>query len=141
MPIDPTAGLTATTGAAAPAAPSGLGQLGADGFLQLLIAQLKYQNPLSPSDPNAMLQQTSQLAQVQTIQEVAASQQRLLGLQQAAMSAELLGRSVTALDAAGDEVTGTVDAVRFTETGPVLVIGDREVAFSSASELRSTTTS
>ena len=36
-------------------------------FLQLLVAQLKYQDPASPVDTSSFLNQTAQLSQVQTM--------------------------------------------------------------------------
>jgi len=112
--------------AAAPSA-GGLGNLGGEAFLNLLVAQLRYQNPMSPSDPSAMLQQTAAFTQVETMQRLAATQQQLLGLQRATVAADMVGKEVTAQAADGATITGLVDGVRFTGTGPVLLLGDREV--------------
>lgn len=111
----------------APAAGGGLGSLGGEAFLNLLVAQLRYQNPMAPSDPSAMLQQTAAFTQVETMQRLAAAQQQLLGLQRATVAADMVGKEVTAQAADGAQITGVVDGVRFTGTGPVLLLGDREV--------------
>jgi len=118
---------------------TGLGALDSEAFLKLLVAQLRYQNPMEPTDPSAMLQQTSQFTQVETLQQLAKSQAQLAGLQQASMAADLVGKQVTARNPDGKEISGVVDAVRFTELGPVLVVGSENVPLSAASELRGAT--
>lgn len=136
MPIDPTATSTAAAAAAAPAQTSSvLSGLGTDGFLQLLVAQLKYQSPLSPSDPSAMLQQTSQLAQVEMMQKVTEANNQLIGLQQTSLASGLIGKEVTATTPAGGEIAGQVDSVRFSDSGPMLVIDGTEVPVANAQEL------
>jgi flagellar basal-body rod modification protein FlgD len=111
--------------------------LDSQAFLRLLVAQLRYQNPMSPSDPSAMLQQTSQLRQVETLNQMAKVSSQLLGMQQASMASSLVGKSVTALDEHGATVAGIVDSVRFTPAGPVLLVGDREVPMDGTAEIRS----
>ena len=129
---------TAAAGVAPPAtaATSALGGLDSDAFLQLMIAQMRYQDPMAPSDPSAMMQQTSVLAQTEMIQQMTQVQQQLLGLQQAEMATGLVGTEITATTADGTTVTGTVESVRFTSTGPALVVDGTEVPFQNTSELR-----
>jgi len=45
-------------------------QLTSDDFLQLFMTQLQYQDPTDPMDTNEMLEQTSQLTQLQTNQDL-----------------------------------------------------------------------
>jgi flagellar basal-body rod modification protein FlgD len=112
-------------------AAGGLGALGGEAFLNLMVTQLRYQNPMAPSDPSAMMQQTATFTQVETMQKLAALQQQMLGLQRATMAADMVGKEVTVRGTDGADVTGTVDGVRFTETGPLLRIGDQEFAVES----------
>lgn len=122
------------TGGAAPA--SSLGQLDSEAFLTLLVAQLRFQNPMSPSDPSEMLQQTAQFTQVETLQRLAASQQQILGLSHATVASGLIGKEVAGETEAGEPVSGVVDGVRFTPLGPVLLVGEQEVALEEATEIR-----
>lgn len=135
--IDPTLS-TAAMNAPGPATANPLGDLGSDAFLKLLVAQLKYQDPMAPADGAAMLQQTAQFTQVETMQQLASLQQQLMGLQQTAMASDLIGREVSAVTEDGREVSGTVDGVRFTDVGPQLLIGDDAVPFDGAREIRRT---
>lgn len=101
-----------------------LGKLGSDAFLKLLVAQLRYQNPFSPSDPTAMLGQVAQFTQVEALQKIQASQTTSQSLEQARMASEVIGRNVTGKDAAGSPITGVVSSARFTPTGPMLVLAN-----------------
>jgi flagellar basal-body rod modification protein FlgD len=117
---------------------AGLGALDSEMFLKLLVAQMRYQNPMEPMDATAMMQQTAQFTQVETLQQVASAQQQLLGMSQAAMAAGLVGKEVTALAMDGSHITGVVDAISFTPTGPMLSIGDQSVPMTAATEIRGT---
>ena len=125
--IDPvSSGFTTTTDA------TSLGQLGSDAFLKLLVAQMKYQNPLQPTDGAAMLQQTAQFTTVETLQSIAEMNQQLMGFQQVTMGLGLVGKHIDAIGLDGAPVQGTVDSLRFTVDGPSLVLeGGQEVPMSN----------
>lgn len=99
---------------------TGLGQLGTDAFLKLLVAQLKYQNPMAPSDGTAMLQQTAQFTTVETLKQISEANQRLMGFQQVTMALTIVGKSITAVGLDGSHVSGEVQGIRFTADGPFL---------------------
>lgn len=99
---------------------SGLGQLGTDAFLQLLVAQLKYQNPMAPSDGTAMLQQTAQFTTVETLKQISEANQRLMGIQEVTMALTVVGQEVSAVSLDGEFLSGVVEGVRFTVDGPLL---------------------
>lgn len=112
--VSNTAGSTATTSG------SGLGQLDSDAFLKLLVAQMKYQNPLAPTDASAMLAQTAQFTTVETLQAISETNQALLGFQQTSLAMGTVGKEVYAYTTQGTAVTGVVETVRFTVDGPML---------------------
>lgn len=103
---------------------NGIGQLGSDAFLKLLVAQLKYQNPLQPTDGAAMLQQTAQFTTVETLQSIAEMNQQLMGFQQVTMGLGLVGKHVDAIGLDGAPTQGNVESLRFTVDGPFLVLED-----------------
>jgi flagellar basal-body rod modification protein FlgD len=109
-----------------PGGSSILGTLGSDAFLKLFVAQLKYQNPMEPMDGSQMLQQTSQFTQVETLQQLAEAQRTVMGYQQMATATALIGKQVTVLDD-GARVTAVVDSVQVSSSGPILVMGSRQV--------------
>ncbi len=133
--VAPIHGMVPTQGASAT---TGLGGLDSEGFMKLLIAQLRYQNPLAPSDPTDMMLQTSHLAQLDTMQQILSLQRRDIGLQQAVAAAGMLGVEVFGHAPDGTPVEGVVEAVRYTEQGPVLTVGDHDLPLGHVAELRAT---
>ena len=108
-------------------APEPTNTLGKDAFLKLLVAQLKYQNPLSPSDPGEFMAQTAQFTMVQKLEELARQgADGALG-QKLATASALVGREITWTDAQGNAASGVVSSARLAEDGTLLRVGDVEV--------------
>ena len=147
MTVPPTGSTTptwsvadATAPAAAPVTTAGSDSLGKDAFLKLLVAQLRYQDPLNPAEGAEFIAQTAQFTQVEKLQEVADSTSAALGIQQRWGAGSTVGREVTFLDADNVPVTGTVTSALFTADAPVLRVstasGPVEVPFALVQELR-----
>jgi flagellar basal-body rod modification protein FlgD len=115
--------LAPTAGApkAASATPDIFGGMGPDAFLKLLVAQLRYQNPMNPSDPTAMMGQVAQYAQVEALTKMQQGQATEQSLSEARMATDMVGKIISASDGKTNE-TGKVMSARFTSTGPVLVL-------------------
>ncbi len=75
------------------------GGMGPDMFLKLLVAQLQYQNPMSPSDPTAMLSQVSHYAQVEALNKLQTLQANGNALTEAQTATDAIGQQVTAMTA------------------------------------------
>ena len=99
-----------------------LADMGSEAFLQLLVAQLRYQNPMEPLDGAAMLEQTAQFTSVETLHQLADAQRQLTTLTQVGMAIDLTGKEVTAQSTTGHMVTGIVRGTSFTADGPVLSV-------------------
>jgi flagellar basal-body rod modification protein FlgD len=123
--------LTPTTTAGAPA--SGLGE---GDFLQLMMDQLKNQDPLSPSDPTQYLSELAQFSSLEQQTSIATSSASQATQSSVSSALALLGHSVSYIDSSGAAGTGTVSKVDFTTTSaPTLTIGsDTGVALSSVTE-------
>ena len=106
---------------------TGVGRLDSDAFLQLLVAQMRYQNPMEPTDGTAMLQQTAQFTTVETLQSISELQSQLARMQQVSLAVDVVGKDVTAFDVDGSAISGTVDGVRFTADGAMLQIDGTEI--------------
>jgi flagellar basal-body rod modification protein FlgD len=103
VPAGDIAPTTNTTGMASLLAP--------DTFLNLLVDELKYQNPLDPTSSADFMNQIAELSQVEQLQTVSSSSQL--------NAAELLiGETVTGNDASGTLVTGVVSGVTNASNGP-----------------------
>lgn len=110
---------------------STLGGLDSDAFLKLLVAQMRFQNPLAPTDTSTMMQQTASFAQVESLQQIASAQQQMLSSNLAGLASDLVGRHVTAERDDGTTLEGMVDSVRYTAGGPVLSVGDDEIGLAA----------
>lgn len=97
------------------------GGMGPDAFLKLLVAQLRYQNPMNPSDPTAMMGQVAQYAQVESLTKMQKGQATEQSLSEAKMATEMVGKTISATDGTATE-TGRVTSARFSPTGPILVL-------------------
>jgi flagellar basal-body rod modification protein FlgD len=70
-------------------------QLNENTFLQLLVAQMKYQDPLSPTDSTQFLTQTAQFTTVSTLQQIEADQQALGHTNELLAASGMVGRGVS----------------------------------------------
>ncbi len=96
-------------------------------FLELMVAQLRYQDPLNPTDSGEFLAQSAQFTALEKMQDVADRTGALLGAQMAFGASALVGRNVTWLDADGESFSGTIDGVTFGSEGPVFDIDGTDV--------------
>jgi flagellar basal-body rod modification protein FlgD len=116
-----TAGLFGSTTASAPATNDVTDK---DTFLKLMVAQLKYQDPMNPTDSAEFLSQSAQFSALEQMTTVAEQSAQAIVLQLAFGASSLVGKTVTYMNGDGEEVTAAVSAVRFEPTGPVLEVGE-----------------
>lgn len=100
-------------------------------FLQLLVAQLRSQDPSSPMDTNAMLGQMSQLASMEQLTSLNTSSTESFALQMRMAAANLVGKQVSYVDAAGATKSGIATAVSYAGSVPTVTIGSDTVALDS----------
>lgn len=119
--------------AAPQAAPARAEQFGKDTFLKLLVAQLRYQDPTSPTDGAEFLAQTAQFTVVEKLEELAKTNAELLTAERLTTATSLIGRHVSYTNSEGTEATGIVTATRISPLGPILQVGDDEIQLSAVS--------
>lgn len=115
---------TTDTTAAAAAMKKSIG-MNKDDFLKLFISQLKYQDPLKPQDPSAMLDQLSQLSLVEQSYNSNTALQNLL-------SAQNNAATMNSVAFIGKEVKANGDAIAFDGTNPALLQSRFPTAVESA---------
>jgi flagellar basal-body rod modification protein FlgD len=96
--------------------------LGEDTFLKLLVAQLQYQNPMSPTDGTQFMSQLAQFAQVEKLNDISSSQTDATSWQRAVLGEGLIGKTVTGTDTSGNSVTDLVSGLQITDSGPLLML-------------------
>jgi flagellar basal-body rod modification protein FlgD len=97
-------------------------------FLNLLVDNLKYQDPLDPTSSADLLTQLASLSQVQTQQQIAETDET-------SAAANLIGDTITGSDAAGAPVTGAVTGFSLTSSGPTLEVGKDSVSLGDVSSV------
>lgn len=110
-----------------PAAPAGAtkaNEADKDMFLQLLVAQMRYQDPMNPTDSSQFLAQSAQFTALEKMQDVADRTAELLTAQMSFGASSLIGRNVTWIDESGANRSGSVHGVTFGAEGPVLDVGN-----------------
>ncbi|WP_369131846.1 flagellar hook assembly protein FlgD [Modestobacter sp. I12A-02662] len=107
-------------------------------FLQLLVAQLKYQDPSNPTSSSEFMAQTATLAQVQSLNEIADQNTQALTLQRSLSAGALVGHTVSYTDTDGSTKTGTVSSVKISGDSKAeskAVVDGVEIALGRLSEV------
>jgi flagellar basal-body rod modification protein FlgD len=94
-----------------------------DMFLQLLVAQMRYQDPMNPTDSSQFLAQSAQFTALEKMQDVADKTAQLFQAQVSFGASGFIGKSVTWTDSDGNTQSGSVRGVTFGKDGPMLDVG------------------
>lgn len=103
--------------------------LGKEDFLLLFMESLKNQDPMSPMDNAQMMQQLSQLGQMEAVAnlKIAVDEMKENSLRnQVNEGAALLGKTVVAYDETGKSIVGTPNAYRIND-GIIEYLIDKQV--------------
>ena len=126
---DPTTATSSTTqtdafaGATSSSSTSATGSLNEGDFLQLMMDQLKNQDPLNPADPTQYMSELASFSSLDEQMQISSSDSQTAADQSASAAVNLLGKTVSYTDASGATESGTVSAVDFGSSGPTLTIG------------------
>ena len=138
----PATGTTATTGTTSTSAThsnSSTLPITQNQFLQMLMTELKNQNPMNPnsSDPMSFVTELAQFTSVEQQTNTAQSTATLASGQNTASAIALLGHTVNYTDpTSGASDTGTVQSVEFSSSGPTLTInGTAGISASAVNEV------
>lgn len=94
-----------------------------DMFLQLLVAQMRYQDPMNPTDSSQFLAQSAQFTALEKMQDVADKTAQLFQAQVSFGASGFIGKTVSWTDADGNTQSGSVHGVTFGKDGPMLDVG------------------
>ncbi|MGO4595761.1 flagellar hook capping FlgD N-terminal domain-containing protein [Leifsonia sp. 2TAF2] len=131
MAVDPITGAdTASAGGIYSSTPTRTPKqsLDSEAFMQLLVTQLRNQDPSSPMDTNQMISQTTQLAMMEKLTNMDTTAQEGFALQMRQAAAALIGHTVSYLDKNGDTQTGVASSVSYAGSVPIVSIGDQKIA-------------
>ncbi len=122
--------ITGVTGQSSPAANTTASMLDPATFLNLLVDELKYQNPLNPTSSADFMAQIATLSQVEQLQTVSSSSQM-------GEAVGLIGKTVMANMPDGTVVNGTVQGVINGTSGPLLDVNGTAVSLSNVQTITS----
>ena len=131
---DPFAASTAATSSTAAPKDATADKMGSDAFLQLLVAQLKYQDPTNPADSTQFLAQTAQFQMVEKLEQLTKMTTEMNRIQNTVEANGLIGRQVT-FNLNGAEKTGVVSSAHLTVDGATVRVGDQDVALDAVTQI------
>jgi len=99
-----------------------------DAFLKLLLTELKYQDPLNPTDDKAFIAQMAQFSSLEQMQNMS----RALSLSQ---SCSMIGRRISA-QSKDKALDGVAEAVIIKNGAPYIRVGADEAPVDSITEIR-----
>jgi flagellar basal-body rod modification protein FlgD len=87
-----------------------------------MVTQLQNQDPLDPTDSNQMLEQMSEIGQLQSSDSLQSSLTTMVQQNQIASASNMIGKYVQGTDQSSNQVSGSVTAVQVTTNGVNLTI-------------------
>ena len=108
-------------------------------FMSLLVTQLQNQDPSSPMDTNEMIAQTTQLAMMEKLTQMATASEEGFSLQMRTAAAALVGERVTYTNADGALITGLASSVSFANAVPTVTVNGEPVDLDVISGVTSST--
>jgi flagellar basal-body rod modification protein FlgD len=102
-------------------------QLGENDFLKMLIAQLKNQDPTSPTDPTQWTSQLAQFTSLEQMTNVAQSMGRLVDSSSLTQGVDLIGKQLTWTRSDGSTGIGVVDGLTVSGGVPTLDVNGEAV--------------
>ena len=93
-------------------------------FLQLLIAEMKNQDPTNPMDTSQYMSQFAQLSSVEQAMQTNTKLDSLLSSQSLSQADGLIGKTVSFTDSTGATFTGKVASISINSSGSIATLQD-----------------
>lgn len=113
------------------AASTGMDGLDKNAFINLLLTQLKYQDPMNPMDNQDMIAQLAQFSALEQSQQLNTKMDSLSTTMADTKATSLLGHKII-VQGVDDEkpITGTVTAIMYDGTTPMAVVNGKNFPLS-----------
>jgi flagellar basal-body rod modification protein FlgD len=112
---------TGAASATSASAPSGVDY---NTFLQLLITEMKNQDPTNPTDPSQYMSQFAQFSTVEQAVQTNSKLDALLSSSALSQADGLIGRTASYTDSTGATVSGTISSISINTDGAVATFQD-----------------
>lgn len=116
-------------------------ELGKDDFLKLLVTQVRYQDPLKPTEDKEFIAQLAQFSSLEQMQNLNTSFSSLANMQSSLFTASVMGQAVSLI---GRQVegfeneqafSGLVNGMKIVDGIPKILVDGQEVNISSISKI------
>jgi len=104
----------------ASAKPSGFSALSSEQFTKIILTELSNQDPMAPSDTNALLQQLSQIRNIQSSMDLSEKLGSLVSDNQFASASNMIGKVVGGVSTDNSRAIGKVSSISKTDDGVFL---------------------
>jgi flagellar basal-body rod modification protein FlgD len=118
--------------------------LGKDDFLKLLITQLKYQDPMEPTNNQDFIAQMAQFSSLEQMtnmgngfQKLAESQDAMLKEVSFGQAVNLIGRTVSA-NISANQITGVVTGTKQVDGLPYVTVNGKDILVQYIQEIKQT---
>ncbi|HUT60898.1 MAG TPA: flagellar hook capping FlgD N-terminal domain-containing protein [Phycisphaerae bacterium] len=106
-------------------------------YLNLLVSQLRYQNPLEPISNTEFTAQLAQLSELEQLENLNSSFAKVLAAQQLGQATALVGKEVTFVPVGGGEAAaGRVESANLADGEVRLVVGSHELGLGEIISVR-----
>jgi flagellar basal-body rod modification protein FlgD len=106
-------------------------------FMNMLIAELQNQDPTQPMDSAQILQEVSQIDDIQTNTTLNSTLGSVALEQSMATASNMLGKTITGTDASGNAVSGPVSSIAITNGTASLTVNGTTVPFANITSITS----
>lgn len=111
-------------------------QLDKDAFLKLISAQLKYQDPMSPTDNKDFMSTMAQITSLEQITNLANATADQIFSGHMTSGVQMIGKNVSFLKEDGTPGNGVVESVQVLDGKVYLQIGDEKVPVNGVQEVK-----
>lgn len=114
---------------------SGASGLGKDAFLQILMAQMRHQDPLNPADGSAMVAQLAQFGTMEQLQNISEKIEALFNLNLLGETSAMIGKDITYVSMDSNIRQGKVESVLWYGTESLLRINGELIPIGAICEI------
>lgn len=94
-----------------------------DAFLQILVTQLRHQDPSNPQDTDVFISQMSQFTMLEQMFNMNKNFETLIHTERTNQVLGLIGKEVKVLNGEDEVITGLVESVNLSGSEPLLLVG------------------
>ena len=109
--------------------------LSREDFMNILLAEMSHQDPMNPVGNQEFLSQLTQLETLEATNQLTAGIETLVAIQRLASAGALIGLTVRASGADGQEIVGTVDKVILQGNEVAVSVNGGRISLSSIEEI------